>query len=286
MRPLQAFLLLPALLLAGFLFGQKTQPGLITEHGFRFVNHTEKPGPKVQPGDIMLVQTYTWIGDSLMASTIRMGGPREYTLFKPDQLPARVPALYDAALRMAVGDSISVFEKIDSFLQKFIPPSLKSATEVRYDVVLLKITSAEEMAKAADDLQKRFDAIAAEATQTIKDYQEGKFGTRLLVTQTGLKVLMLDPGKGAPVRKGESVKTHYYGAFLDGEMFDNSFQRGEPIAFTVGIQQMIAGFDEGTMLLHHGGRAYFFLPYQLAYGEEGSSGIPPKTDLVFYVELL
>ena len=56
--------------------------------------------------------------------------------------------------------------------------------------------------------------------------------------------------------------------------------------FPVGEGRVIKGWDEGVALLNEGAKATFFIPYQLAYGEKGSSpDIPPKTDLLLYVEV-
>ncbi|MFM9951914.1 MAG: FKBP-type peptidyl-prolyl cis-trans isomerase, partial [Saprospiraceae bacterium] len=73
----------------------------------------------------------------------------------------------------------------------------------------------------------------------------------------------------------------------DGKMFDSSFGRGEPIEFPLGVGQVIPGWDEGLSLLKQGGKATLFIPYQLAYGDAGSPPvIPPKAELIFYVEVV
>ena len=70
-------------------------------------------------------------------------------------------------------------------------------------------------------------------------------------------------------------------------MFDNSYERGEPIDFQLGVGSVIPGWDEGFALLKEGTKATLFVPYSLAYGEAGSPPvIPERSDLIFYVELL
>ncbi|MCB0544398.1 MAG: hypothetical protein KDC70_12815, partial [Saprospiraceae bacterium] len=157
---------------AATMFACGQNEGVQTEHGFRFVNHTNKEGNKPQPGETVLVQTYTYIGDSLMASTQKnFGGPREFTLFTPDRAPKRIPAIYDALLLMSEGDSGTVYEVIDTFLQKFIPPALKDNKEVRYEVVLVDIITAEEKAKALAEAQARIAGIETQVKATAADYK-------------------------------------------------------------------------------------------------------------------
>ena len=104
---------------------------------------------------------------------------------------------------------------------------------------------------------------------------------------SGLKVLIVEPGKGELIKANDNVRTNYYGCLTDGKLFDNSFQRGQTLDFTAGAGQMIPGFDEGVQLLPHGGKAYFFLPASLAYGDQGAGDlVPPNAELIFYVEVL
>ncbi|HOY05330.1 MAG TPA: FKBP-type peptidyl-prolyl cis-trans isomerase [Saprospiraceae bacterium] len=258
-----------------------------TEHGYKFTNHTEKGGTKPQPGETVLLQTYTYIGDSLMASTQKnYGGPREFALFEKDKLPKRVPAIYDACLLMGEGDSATVVEVIDTFLQKFIPPALKDAKEVRYEIVLVDIITKEEKQKAEDAAKAQFSTVEASIKEMIGSYNAGSLNDKLTTTASGLKVYIVEKGSGAPLKTGESIKTNYYGALKDGTMFDNSYERGEPLTFPVGLGQMIPGYDEGAMLLNHGGKAYFFIPPALGYGPQANGPIPANSELIFYVEIL
>ena len=94
-------------------------------------------------------------------------------------------------------------------------------------------------------------------------------------------------GLGIKPEKGTKVSVHYKGALLDGTVFDSSYQRKEPIEFTVGIGQVIAGWDEGILLLNKGAAARLLVPSHLGYGTRGAGGvIPPDTTLIFDVELV
>ena len=74
---------------------------------------------------------------------------------------------------------------------------------------------------------------------------------------------------------------------LDGTIFDSSFKRNQPIDFTLGVGQVIKGWDEGISLLCVGEKATFIIPGDLAYGKSGAGGvIPPDATLIFDVELI
>ena len=79
---------------------------------------------------------------------------------------------------------------------------------------------------------------------------------------------------------------NYTGMFLDGKKFDENLNIESPFSFKLGIGQVIAGWDEGIMLLHEGEEAKLIIPSNLGYGEQGTGPIPPNTTLVFDVKLL
>ena len=260
-----------------------------TQHGYRYINHTNGSGPKATNGESVMVHVDTYIGDTLMGSTRKDGGAaREYVIPDSAGLGKRVPFLYDAALLMSEGDSATMYESIDSTIRRFVPASQKAAKDVRYEVKIVKVVNKEEKAKKTAESQARMATVQTMVQGTVKDYVDGKLNDKVQTFPSGLKVLVVEPGTGAPVKTGETVKTNYFGVLMDGKMFDNSFQRGQTLDFPVGVGQMIPGFDEGVTHINHGGKAYFFLPSKLAYGEQGTpdGAIPPKSDLVFYVELM
>ena len=88
-------------------------------------------------------------------------------------------------------------------------------------------------------------------------------------------------------QSGDKVAVHYRGMLLDGTVFDSSYQRNQPIEFTLGVGQVIPGWDEGIQLLRKGEAARFVIPSHLAYGSRGAGGvIPPDATLKFEVELI
>ena len=182
----------------------------------------------------------------------------------------------------SVGDDLQVHPRSGSFW----PQLRRILTRHDPQLVVEDVVSAEEIAAKKMAADAEFGKVEAMVQPIVKDYAAGK-SLDVKVLPTGVKVLVKDPGNGAEIKKGEQVAVHYYGCLPDGKMFDNSFQRHEPLPFAAGMGQMIPGFDQATMTLRHGSKAVIFLPYDQAYGEAGmpAAGIPEKSELIFYIEI-
>ena len=112
-------------------------------------------------------------------------------------------------------------------------------------------------------------------------------GKDTITTESGLQYIMVQEGAGANPYASQFVSVDYTGYLTDGNIFDSSIDRGEPIAFPVGVGKVIPGWDEGIMLLNQGAKARLIIPSELGYGEQGAAGfIPPHATLIFDVELL
>jgi FKBP-type peptidyl-prolyl cis-trans isomerase FklB len=103
-------------------------------------------------------------------------------------------------------------------------------------------------------------------------------------TGSGLMYKVLKEGTGRKPKATDKVYCHYEGTFPNGQVFDSSYKRGEPIEF--GLNQVIKGWTEGLQLMSEGSKYELYLPYHLAYGETGTGGIPPYSALKFVVELI
>jgi FKBP-type peptidyl-prolyl cis-trans isomerase len=89
------------------------------------------------------------------------------------------------------------------------------------------------------------------------------------------------------VEKGNSISVHYTGTFEDGAKFDSSVDRNQPFNLTVGIGQVIQGWDQGLIGMKVGEKSKLTIPPEMAYGPAGIPGaIPPNSTLIFEVELL
>ncbi len=106
-------------------------------------------------------------------------------------------------------------------------------------------------------------------------------------TASGLEYAETVAGTGAQAEAGKTVSVHYTGKLTNGQVFDSSYTRGEPITFVLGAGRVIKGWDEGIALMKVGGKAALTIPPHLGYGERGAGGvIPPNATLVFDVELV
>lgn len=106
-------------------------------------------------------------------------------------------------------------------------------------------------------------------------------------TPSGLEYVDLVEGDGATPVNGKRVTVHYTGTLTNGQKFDSSVDRNQPFSFTIGVGQVIKGWDEGVATMKVGGKRKLIIPPDLGYGARGAGGvIPPNATLIFEVELL
>jgi FKBP-type peptidyl-prolyl cis-trans isomerase len=102
-----------------------------------------------------------------------------------------------------------------------------------------------------------------------------------------LKIEELVVGAGGEAKAKDKITVHYTGWLTDGKKFDSSVDRGQPFVFTLGVGQVIQGWDQGFAGMKVGGKRKLTIPPHMGYGAHGAGGvIPPNATLVFEVELL
>lgn len=157
----------------------------------------------------------------------------------------------------------------------------------------LEIKRVGEAAEAFDAVKtfETFNAAKAEREAKAKAELEDKI-TELIddsfkATTSGLRYKVLAEGDGTPLNAGTSVNIHYTGKLANGQVFDSSYTRKQPINFVLGQGQVIAGWDEGLQLLSKGAKAKFVIPPHLGYGDRAIQGvIPANSILIFEVEVV
>lgn len=104
-------------------------------------------------------------------------------------------------------------------------------------------------------------------------------------TESGLqfKVLQRSENTQQPTRASH-VTVHYEGRLINGNVFDSSYKRNEPLSFP--LNQVIQGWQEGLQLMSEGDKYLLFIPPHLGYGNREIGSIPPGSTLIFEVELL
>lgn len=254
-----------------------------SESGYFYKTHTQKTGKKPRPGNGVAFDM-NLRKDDLVVFTTRGNTPIKYRLPENDDDPNTL-FFKDILAQMTVGDSATVLMESDSIIYQLDPQwGFQSGDLAAFDIKMVEIKTKAEL----DAEQKAFERKAAKIAKTtranIKNYRNGNLETES--TASGLKYHIIEEGTGEKPIEGDLVTVQYSGHLTTGDSFDASFKRGEPFRFPVGQGRVIPGWDEGIQLLKTGAKAYFFIPSELAYGEQGMQpDIPPNSELVFYIEL-
>ncbi len=224
----------------------------------------------------------------------------EFPLMKPE-----FSGSFEAALAMmAVGDSASFLVSVDSmYKSREMPPFLKKGAMLTYNVVLQKITAKAEVdalqKKQMEEQQVMMAKLEAEETATFAKYLADNKVT-VKPTASGLYFVESKKGSGKKPQAGDVVKVNYTGRTMDGKIFDTSFEAiakeagvfderrkpYDPIEFPLGQRQVIAGWEEGIMLMSVGSKGQLIIPSAMGYGAQGGGPIPPFSPLVFDLELI
>lgn len=150
--------------------------------------------------------------------------------------------------------------------------------------------SDDDMRAAFAAINEQMQAKQAEQAKSMteagdKFLAENAIRDEVTVTDSGLQYEVLTTGDGEKPTAASTVRTHYHGTLLDGTVFDSSYERGQPAEFPVG--GVIKGWTEALQLMTVGTKWRLYVPYDLAYGEQGAGGaIGPYATLIFDVELL
>ena len=149
-----------------------------------------------------------------------------------------------------------------------------------------------EYKKMADRIKSEQEELEKVRSMSIPEYmvyfkeQMLKRYPKAIQTESGLMLVIHEPGSAEKPAKGANVTVHYTGFLLNGDKFDSSKDRNQPFQFPCGAGRVIKGWDEGIPMLGKGGKATLIIPYFLAYGERGTGPIPAFATLIFEVEML
>jgi FKBP-type peptidyl-prolyl cis-trans isomerase FklB len=136
--------------------------------------------------------------------------------------------------------------------------------------------------KQMDEMMKKAELNKKEGTVFL---EQNKTKPGVKVTATGLQYKIITEGTGKTPTPTDSVTVHYKGSLLNGTVFDNSYDRGQPAKFV--LNAVIPGWTEGLQLMKEGGKAELYIPAELGYGDRGAGNvIPGGSALIFEVELI
>lgn len=141
-----------------------------------------------------------------------------------------------------------------------------------------------------DDPYEKYEQQQREADDKyIQEYLTGNKITNFTKTTTGLYYLPQQPGTGAKIQNGNTVTMHYIGKFLNGQVFESSYDSGIPRTFIVDANQgVIKGWEQGALLLNNQEKATLIVPSHLGYGRYGNQNgtVPPGAVLVYDIEVI
>lgn len=261
-----------------------------SDSGYEYVMCVDAQGDPGAEGDFVFIHAKLFAGDSLIFDSRDQGDPT------PVQIPlaldprGQLAPLQDMIALMSVGDSLRFDYPLDSF--KVQRPQLPEDVEfVTYDILVTDIMDPQTFetwrSNQMRKTEERFNDIEALVATNYTAYKNGEVDGQIQRTASGLGYIIHKQGVGDPPVQGAIVDVQYFGVLSsDGVMFDNSFQRGQPISFQVGMGMVIPGWDEAFGLFNTGTKATLYVPADLAYGERGSPPvIPANAELIFYVEI-
>ncbi len=195
--------------------------------------------------------------------------------------------LEDAWSLMRVGDSlrckINAFDFYRETRKIEFPENLDPTEDLIFDIKLMGIQSYSEIAKERQDA--KHNSLEAEML-LLEDYLE-RTNVDIEPTNSGLYFVSTKEGLGDFPKNGQKVAIHYVAKKIDMSIFDSSYNREEPLIFTIGSQSVIPGLEEGVLSMKENGKARIIVPSFLAYAETGyGSLIGPFATLIFEVELI
>jgi FKBP-type peptidyl-prolyl cis-trans isomerase FkpA len=259
----------------------------LTDSGYKYVTCVDLEGNPGAPSDWIFIHAVTRAGDEILEDTRERGDAVPIQLSPDPMQQARNP-FQDVLAIMSIGDSIQLEYPLDS-IQAPPPDVPEGVTALTYELKVVDIMGPEEFQEWRSEQMSKNRAKVEEVEALVAgiygDYKAGNLDIQR--TESGLGYVIHEEGNGRTAELGQVVDAQYFG-ILDatGESFDNSYQRGQPFSFQIGMGMVIPGWDEGFAILSPGSKATLFVPSKLGYGERDSQAIPANSDLIFYVEML
>jgi FKBP-type peptidyl-prolyl cis-trans isomerase FkpA len=271
--------------------------------GMLYAINDDKSGPVIKEGDFISVNLIAKTeGDSVLTNSYANGRPIPTLLPKPQYKGD----IYAALQMLSEGDSATVKLNVDSMAThgQPKPPGFKGKYvifQIKVEKVIPKGTLSDAVFqnKVADYFKEESAKLKkAEPAKMDKYIADNKLTVQK--TASGVAYVITKTGTGPVPAAGDTVEVNYTGRLLNGKLFDTSIKSVaqsdktlfnpmnpyKPIKFAVGEKKVIAGWDEGLLLLNKGAKATFVIPSGLAYGEQGYGPIPPFSPLVFEVEMV
>ncbi len=255
-------------------------------NGYRYIKYTDTGNPYPEPGQVVVLDLEL-INDKGEILDDSKNSRQTPSVFIPEKMTPELK--YNPILclisNMGQGDSAMIHVPIDSL--KTAPEHFRTSAYIDYRIKVHMVVEADEYKRNLEDRNQAMDDRGyALAEPLFNAYKEGALDVEPKSTPSGALVYVTtDTGNQKP-QSGDAVEVDYYGFFKDGKSFDNSFKAGRPFKFVINQSAVIRGWHEALPLIPRGGTAIVEIPYELAYGADGSPPvIPPYSDLIFYIKL-
>ena len=193
---------------------------------------------------------------------------------------------------MNEGDSVSFIVDAEHLFKNFfkseLPFFLKKGSIVKMDVKLHRILDQQQYTDELNKYEQIVEDRDIEEQRKLQTYLDTS-KVNYSPLDNGMYYLPISQGTGTPPEKGDVIKINYTGSFLNGKMFESTYQRGQPLECVCGEQgQVLKGLESAISLMNEGAKAKFIIPSHLAYGDAGSSTgiVPPYTTVIYEIELL
>ena len=264
-----------------------------------------KEGNEKAPNGEFLLYNFEVLteSDSVLMST--SDNPYPGYMQANDSMPIK-NGMDEIFVNLRKGDSIAFESTAKIIFGENLPPFLTAEDVIKIRLGAFEIMNQEALqayfdkVMAAEEAEKSERAIErlAEEDKIIQEYiKENNLDAKK--TESGLYYVIEEEGTGEPVTPGTNMQVNYAGYLLDGSLFDTSiealarenniFNEGrpyEPLPVSVGMGQVIPGWDEGLLLLKKGSKGKFIIPSPLGYGENAmGAAIPANSILVFDVDV-
>ncbi|PLK46217.1 MULTISPECIES: FKBP-type peptidyl-prolyl cis-trans isomerase [Emticicia] len=246
--------------------------------GSKYQIHELGNGKKAKEGDIVTFDLIVKApNDTVFTNTYKRGEPIMMRL----QKGAFKGSFENSLFHISEGDSATIFVSSDSLFiraQQPMPAGVAKGSDMQFLVKVKKVQTMEDFEKAQQ--AKKNDEV-----KIMDEYAKKNF-PNATKTQYGMYRVVVKEGTGATITAGKSVKVEYTGKLITGKVFDSSVGK-DPLELTVGQGMVIPGWEQALMMMKKGEKSIFFIPSNLAYGEQGAGGvIPPYSPLIFEMEII
>ncbi len=267
------------------------------DEGIKYKIIVDSAGPTIELGGAVVIDmTYTNERDTFDTKKANRGMP--FLIPMPPSIVEKA-SLERGLTMLSKGDSASFIISTDSLYgltrKELETKGIKEGSVTTFYIRIKEVLSKDSVKllrekmmndKLAQDMQRQAieKMLAQQDSIAIADYCKKK-GLKPKRTLDGVYYVVTRPGLGFTLQPGDSVSTFYSLKLLDGKEIQSNFGK-EPFKLTLGVGEVIPGWDSGLMALKKGEKATLIIPSRLGYGPQGNRDIAPNSVLVFDVEIL